>query len=79
MTVLSDSADTFIVSLEKADADLKAVAHRLEKGFAQQCGRHQVNSIRTRANCKLTLLCERFKWFQVSLFQLAQRIRKLER
>ncbi|KAL3151815.1 hypothetical protein ABBQ38_012783 [Trebouxia sp. C0009 RCD-2024] len=56
MTVLSDSADTFIISLEKAEADLKAIAHRLEEGFAQQYGRHQVNP-----------------------FDLAQRIRRIER
>ena len=42
MTVLSDSADTLIVGLEKAEADLKAVAHRLEEAFAQRCERHQV-------------------------------------
>ena len=51
MTVLSDSADTFIISLEKAEADLKAVAHRLEETFAQQYGRHQVRS--GRIFCRL--------------------------
>ncbi|KAL3159090.1 hypothetical protein ABBQ32_011088 [Trebouxia sp. C0010 RCD-2024] len=56
MTVLSDSADTLIICLEKAEADLKAIAHRLEEGFAQQYGRHQVNP-----------------------FDLAQRIRRIER
>ena len=79
MTVLTESADTFITSLEKAEADLKAVAHRLEEGFAQQCGRHQVRSTRARANCKLALICESFTWFQVNLFHLALRIRRLER
>lgn len=49
MTVLSDSADTFIISLEKAEADLKAIAHRLEEGFAQQYGRHQVRSLKVCA------------------------------
>ncbi|DBB12103.1 hypothetical protein WJX82_002531 [Trebouxia sp. C0006] len=43
MTSLSHSAESFIVGLEKAEADLKAVAHRLEEGFEQQYGRHQVN------------------------------------
>ncbi len=42
MTSLSHSAESFIVGLEKAEADLKAVAHRLEEGFEQQYGRHQV-------------------------------------
>ena len=45
MTVLSDSADTFIINLQKAEADLTAIAHRLEEGFAQQYGRHQVWSL----------------------------------
>lgn len=49
---MSDSADTFIISLEKAEADLKAVAHRLEESFAQQCERHQVRSINTNDYCK---------------------------
>lgn len=49
--MLSDSADTFIISLEKAEADLKAVAHRLEESFAQQCERHQVRSISTNDDC----------------------------
>ena len=42
MTSLADSAESFIIGLEKAEADLKAVAHRLEEGFEQQYGRHQV-------------------------------------
>ena len=50
--MLSDSADTLIISLERAEADLTAVAHRLEEGFAQQCGQHQVRTIRTSAACK---------------------------
>lgn len=45
--MLSDSAETFVISLEKAEADLKAIAHRLEEGFAQQFGRHQVRYLNT--------------------------------
>ena len=45
MTSLVDSAEGFIIGLEKAEADLKAVAHRLEEGFEQQYGRHQVSLI----------------------------------
>jgi len=47
MTSLSHSAESFIVGLEKAEADLKAVAHRLEEGFEQQYGRHQVRPLLT--------------------------------
>ena len=41
---MSHFAESFIVGLEKAEADLKAVAHRLEEGFEQQYGRHQVRA-----------------------------------
>ena len=42
MTSLSESADSLILGLEKAEADLQAIAHRLEEGFELQYGRHQV-------------------------------------
>ena len=45
MTSLSHSAEGFIIGLEKAEADLRAVAHRLEEGFEKQYGRHQVRLI----------------------------------
>lgn len=41
MTSLSNAAEQFIVGLEKAEADLKAVAHRLEQDFEQLQGRQQ--------------------------------------
>lgn len=77
--MLSDSADTFVISLEKAEADLKAVAHRLEEGFAQQCGRHQVRQINTCVDCQASCFDIMPKLSQVNLFHLAQRIRRLER
>lgn len=43
MTSLSNAAEQFIVGLEKAEADLKAVAHRIEQDFGQSRGRQQVD------------------------------------
>lgn len=43
MTSLSNAAEQFIVGLEKAEADLKAVAHRLEQEFDQSCNSPQVS------------------------------------
>jgi len=51
MTSLSHSAESFIVGLEKAEADLKAVTHRLEEGFEQQYGRHQVRPLLYSVAC----------------------------
>ena len=42
MTSLSESAEGLVTGLEKAEADLRAIAHRLEEGFEQQYGRQQV-------------------------------------
>ena len=42
MAALSDSAESFVTGLERAEAGLKVVAHRLEEGFAEQYRRHQV-------------------------------------
>ena len=78
--MLSDSAETFVISLEKAEADLKAIAHRLEEGFAQQCGRHQVRYlINACVDCQTSCIEAMPKLSQVNLFHLAQRIRRLER
>lgn len=43
MTTLSNAAEQFVVGLEKAEADLKAVAHRIEQDFGQSHGRQQVD------------------------------------
>lgn len=41
-TGLVESGEGFILSLEKAEADLKMIAHRLEEGFEQHHGRAEV-------------------------------------
>lgn len=49
MTSIANAAEEFAVGLEKAEADLRAIAHRLEQEEFEQHGRQQVNY--TRGSC----------------------------